>query len=113
MTERGAAPLKRPRDNAGKNGSNFRDYRTEPDYAAAKSNGSVRRHAANLIRHAALGNAGTLISFRVGPEDAAILAKEFQPIFDVEDILNLPNRSIYLKLMIDGAPSGPFSAVTS
>jgi hypothetical protein len=57
-----------------------------------------------------LGNAGTPISFRVGPEDATILAREFEPKFDVEDLLNLPNRSIYLKLMIDGAPSKPFSA---
>ena len=39
-----------------------------------------------------------------------ILAKEFQPTFGHEDLLNLPNRSIYLKLMIDGTPSKPFSA---
>lgn len=64
------------------------------------------------IRHAVLGNAGTIISFRVGPEDATILADEFQPTFDVVDLLNLPNRSIYLKLMIDGTPSLPFSAET-
>jgi hypothetical protein len=64
------------------------------------------------IRHAVLGNAGTLISFRVGPEDAMILAREFQPTFDVEDLLNLPNRHFYLKLMIDGTPSRPFSART-
>jgi len=64
------------------------------------------------IRHAVLGNAGTLISFRVGPEDASSLAKEFQPIFGVEDLLNLPNQDIYLKLMIDGTPSKPFSART-
>jgi len=64
------------------------------------------------IRHAVLGNAGTLISFRVGPEDAAVLAKEFQPVFDVEDLLRLPNRHVYLKLMIDGTPSLPFSANT-
>jgi uncharacterized protein DUF87 len=62
------------------------------------------------IRHAVLGNAATIISFRVGPEDAAILAKEFQPTFDVPDLLNLPNHDIYLKLMIDGVPSIPFSA---
>ena len=62
------------------------------------------------IRHAVLGNAGTLISFRVGPEDASILAKEFQPKFDTADLLNLPNHSIYVKLMIDGMPSQPFSA---
>jgi type IV secretory pathway TraG/TraD family ATPase VirD4 len=62
------------------------------------------------VRHAVLGNAATLISFRVGPEDAPILAKEFQPKFEVGDLLNLPNHRIYLKLMIDGAPSAPFSA---
>jgi len=64
------------------------------------------------IRHAVLGNAGTLMSFRVGPEDASVLAKEFQARFGVEDLLNLANREIYLKLMIDGAPSPPFSART-
>src|SRR3954453_9594222 len=51
------------------------------------------------IRHAVLGNAGTLISFRVGPEDATLLADEFQPTFEVLDLLRLPNRSLYLKLM--------------
>jgi hypothetical protein len=64
------------------------------------------------IRHAVLGNAGTIVSFRVGAEDATILASEFQPKFNVLDLLNLPNRSIYLKLMIDGTPSQPFSANT-
>lgn len=64
------------------------------------------------IRHAVLGNVGTLISFRVGAEDAPYLAKEFQPKFDVEDLINLPNHHIYLKLMIDGMPSQPFSATT-
>lgn len=62
------------------------------------------------IRHAVFGNAATIISFRVGAEDAPLLAREFQPTFDVENLLNLPNRHIYLKLMIDGAPSRPFSA---
>jgi hypothetical protein len=65
------------------------------------------------IRHAVLGNAGTIISFRVGPEDATLLAGEFQPTFDTIDLLRLPNRSIYLKLMIDGTPSPPFSADTT
>jgi energy-coupling factor transporter ATP-binding protein EcfA2 len=64
------------------------------------------------IRSAVLGNAATLISFRVGAEDAPYLAEEFQPKFDVEDLLNLPNFHIYLKLMIDGAPSMVFSAHT-
>jgi hypothetical protein len=64
------------------------------------------------IRHAVLGNAGTLISFRVGSEDAGILAKEFQPTFEVLDLISIANRDIYLKLMIDGSPSQPFSGRT-
>ena len=46
-----------------------------------------------------------MVSFRVGAEDASLLAKELQPDFDVQDLLNLPNFRIYLKLMIDGALS--------
>jgi len=42
------------------------------------------------VRHALLGNAGTLIAFRVGPEGAGVLAREFQPTFDVEDLLTSP-----------------------
>jgi len=64
------------------------------------------------IRHTVLGNAGTIVAFRVGPEDAGLLANEFQPKFETLDLLRLPNRSIYLKLMIDGTPSPPFSATT-
>lgn len=62
------------------------------------------------IRHAVLGNVGTVISFRVGAEDAEVMAKEFQPTFGVLDLISLANRDLYLKLMIDGAPSPPFSA---
>lgn len=64
------------------------------------------------VRYAILGNAGTIISFRVGAEDATFLAKEFTPIFEMEDLLSLPNYNIYLKLMVDGMPSRPFSATT-
>jgi hypothetical protein len=64
------------------------------------------------VRHAVLGNAGTLISFRVGAEDAAYLAREFEPVFETQDLIGLPNHRIYLRLMIDGEPSKPFSART-
>ena len=64
------------------------------------------------VRHAVLGNAGTIISFRVGAEDSPYLAREFNEVFDETDLLQLPNHHIYLKLMIDGTPSMPFSAVT-
>lgn len=64
------------------------------------------------IRDAVLGNVGTLISFRVGALDAPLLAREFSPVFDSDDLLSLPNFNIYLKLMIDGEVSRPFSAKT-
>jgi hypothetical protein len=64
------------------------------------------------VRHAVLGNAGTIVSFRVGAEDTPYLAREFNEVFDGTDFLQLPNHRIYLKLMIDGMPSAPFSAVT-
>jgi hypothetical protein len=50
------------------------------------------------IRHAVLGNVGTFISFRVGLEDAAYVAREFQSMFKPEDVINLGNHRIYLKL---------------
>lgn len=62
------------------------------------------------VRHAVLGNAATLLSFRLGVEDAALLGPHFAPVFAPADLLNLPNRSFYLRLIIDGAPSRPFSA---
>lgn len=64
------------------------------------------------VLHAVLGNVGTLITFRVGPEDARMLAREFEPVFSPQDLVNLPNHDIYVKLMIDGAPGRPFSATT-
>jgi len=64
------------------------------------------------VRDAVLGNVGTLIAFRVGPQDALLLGREFVDRFEPIDLMNLPNHHIYLRLMIDGAPSQPFSATT-
>lgn len=64
------------------------------------------------IRDAIIGNVGTLISFRVGYADAEVIAQEFYPEFTAVDLVSLPNHAVYLKLMVDGAPSSPFSAVT-
>ncbi|MEK7650027.1 MAG: type IV secretion system DNA-binding domain-containing protein [Patescibacteria group bacterium] len=64
------------------------------------------------VRDAVFGNCGTLISFRVGATDAEFLEKEFEPEFEIQDLVNLPNRHIYLKLMVNGATSRPFSATT-
>ena len=63
-----------------------------------------------MVKFAVFGNVGTLIAFRVGAADAEALAPEFMPTFTEEDIVNLPKYEIYLKLMIDGIASEPFSA---
>lgn len=64
------------------------------------------------IRDAVLGNIGTVILFRIGATDAEVFAREFAPEFKLTDFTNLPNYHIYLKMMIDGRVSQPFSAVT-
>jgi CxxC-x17-CxxC domain-containing protein len=64
------------------------------------------------VRDAIFGNAGTLISFRVGATDAEFLEKEFSPVFVQNDIVNLPKYQIYIKLMIDGIAGDAFSATT-
>ena len=64
------------------------------------------------IREAIFGNVGTLITFRVGAEDAEYLEKEFYPTIKAEDLINLPKYQIYIKLMVDGVTGDPFSAKT-
>jgi hypothetical protein len=64
------------------------------------------------VRAAVFGNVGTMIAFRVGSYDAEVLEKEFAPQFTAEDLVNLGIYQTYLKLMIDGVSSAPFSAVT-
>src|SRR5205085_10384373 len=64
------------------------------------------------IRDAILGNVGTLISFRLGATDARMLEQEFLPEISASDLLRLPNYHIYLKLMVQGIVTAPFSAVT-
>ncbi|MFA6603488.1 MAG: type IV secretion system DNA-binding domain-containing protein [Patescibacteria group bacterium] len=64
------------------------------------------------VRDAIFGNVGTIISFRVGAADAQFMETEFTPRFTPEDLVNLGKYDTYLKLMIDGASSEPFSATT-
>lgn len=65
------------------------------------------------IKNAVLGNIGTIICFRLGQADAKYISQEFNPTFDQSDFVNLENYDIYLKLMIYGKPSRPFSATTA
>ncbi len=62
------------------------------------------------VRAAVFGNVGTMCVYRVGAYDAEVLEKEFAPYFTAEDIVNLQKYQMYLKLMIDGVTSPPFSA---
>ena len=64
----------------------------------------------DTVKAAVFGNVGTIVCFRVGSIDAEELAKEFAPTFTEEDLVNLPKYEMYLKLMIDGIASSPFSA---
>jgi len=64
------------------------------------------------VSDAIFGNIGTLIAFRVGAADAEFLEKEFEPIFMMNDLVNLGKYNIYLKLMIDGVAGDAFSATT-
>lgn len=64
------------------------------------------------VRDAVFGNVGTMVTFRVGAFDAEVLEKEFAPQFTAVDLVNLGQFQLYLKLMIDGVSSQPFSAST-
>lgn len=64
------------------------------------------------VREAIFGNVGTIISFRVGAADAPFLAKEFSPVFEENDLVNLDKFRVYIKMAIDGITSPGFSAIT-
>jgi len=64
------------------------------------------------VSDAVFGNVGTIVTFRVGASDAEFLEKEFEPIFTMNDLVNLAKYDIYLKLMIDGVSGDAFSATS-
>ena len=66
----------------------------------------------SAVRDAVFGNVGTIACFRVGAEDAEFLEREFMPEFLATDLVNLGKYNIYLKLMVEGMASRPFSAQT-
>jgi len=100
----------------------FQNFATE-DFAQILS--EARKYRLNLIvanqyiaqmtekiKNAVFGNVGTLISFRVGAADAEYLAKEFAPIFKDQDLIKLENANVYIKTLIKGVASSPFSMST-
>lgn len=65
------------------------------------------------IRDAVFGNIGSIVAHRMGPEDAEFMVKQFAPVFDTADLMNLPNYNAAMRLMISGLPSQPFTMVDS
>ncbi len=74
--------------------------------------GQLVTETSTRVRDAVFGNVGTMIFFRVGATDAEFLEKEVTPEFEIQDLVDLPNYAIYLKLMVNGVASRPFSAAT-
>jgi CxxC-x17-CxxC domain-containing protein len=64
------------------------------------------------VKDAVFGNVGTIVCFRVGAADAKELVVEFEPTFEEDDLVNIGKHEIFLKLMINGMASSPFTAKT-
>lgn len=91
--------------------SEARKYRLNLIIAHQYTNQLVTANG-TAVRDAVFGNVGTMIVFRVGAQDAEFLEQEFAPEITPEDLVALPNYNVYLKLMVDGFTSRPFSAGT-
>ena len=64
------------------------------------------------IKDAVFGNVGSIASFRVGSEDAQFLEQQFAPVFEAKDIMNVPNYNAFVRMLVNGVPSKPFSMAT-
>ena len=64
------------------------------------------------IRKTVFGNVGSMVSFRVGGDDARFLESEFTPVFKERDFINLSVRDFYCKISIDGQTKDAFSGRT-
>ncbi len=64
------------------------------------------------IRDAVFGNVGSIISFRIGAQDAEFLVKQFEPVFSENDLLNIDNFNAYAKILVNGQTTKPFNIKT-
>lgn len=74
--------------------------------------GQLTKKGDTAIKDAVFGNVGTMVSFKVGSEDAEFLQKEYAPVFNEYDLINIEKYTAYVKLLIDNAASRPFSMKT-
>jgi hypothetical protein len=64
------------------------------------------------VRDAVFGNVGSMAVFRVGEEDGEFFAKQFAPVFEAQDFVNIPNREAYIRMLANGVPQKPFNIKT-
>ena len=64
------------------------------------------------IRDAVFGNVGSVVAFRIGPEDAEFLEKQFAPVFTKNDLLNIDNFNAYVRILVNGQTAAPFNIKT-
>jgi len=74
--------------------------------------GQLVKNKDTTIKDAVFGNVGTWALFKVGSEDAEVMEKEFSPVFNQYDLINVDKYTAYVKLLIDNAASRPFSMKT-
>lgn len=76
------------------------------------SGGGKGKQEDTTIRDAVFGNVGSMLTFKIGAQDAEYMAKEFAPVFSEQDLINIANYQAYIKLNIDNATSRAFSMAT-
>jgi hypothetical protein len=74
--------------------------------------GQLSKNNNTEIKDAVFGNVGTMVSFKVGSEDAEFLVKEFSPVFNQYDLINVDKGMACIKLLVDNSASRPFSLAT-
>ncbi|MCK5416442.1 TraM recognition domain-containing protein, partial [Candidatus Parcubacteria bacterium] len=75
--------------------------------------GQLSNKGDTTIKDAVFGNVGTMAMFRIGSDDAEFLEKEFSPVFNQHDLLNIEKFTVYMKLLIENTASKPFSMGTT
>jgi len=74
--------------------------------------GQLSKGQDTAIKDAVFGNVGTMLSFKIGSEDAEFLVKEFAPVFNEFDLINIDKGAACLKLLVDNSATRPFSVKT-
>jgi len=61
------------------------------------------------IRDSVFGNVGSIVAFRIGPDDAEFMKNKFEPVFTPQDLINIDNLNAYVSLLVNGQTTRPFN----